>query len=269
MRVEEAMAAQQVGTSVALAALDPEGPACHHMLAGGALLYGGPGMYVNRGIGLGLRAPVTADHLDAIEAFYDGAGAPAELELNPFALDLDGLLGAVAACGWSLTSLRPTFLLGLDGPPGPVPPSGPDLRFRTVVDDASLAVWQEVLATGFAQHDGAARAVSDRFSAGAHRAPGAVDLVIEVAGKPAGACSVTIADGVAWLGGMAVLPEHRGRGLQRNALGHRVALAVAAGCDVAAVGALQGGTSFRNVQRAGFAMAWTNAVLRRPHPVSS
>lgn len=256
------MVAQQVGTSTALAVNDPGGPACHQLLAGGALLYGGPGMYVNRGIGLGMEVALTADHLDAIEAFYDDAGAPGELELNPFATASDELLRVLAARGWALASLRPTFLMGVGVPAPSAQPPGPLLRFRHV-DDDSLLAWQEVLATGFDQLDPVARAISDRFSAAAHRAPGAVDLVIEVDGRPAGACSVTIADGVAWLGGMAVLPADRARGLQRAALDHRVAIARAAGCDVIAVGALHGGGSFRNVQRAGFTMAWTNAVLRR------
>ena len=221
-------------------------------------------MYVNWGIGLGLRRPVTAEDLDQVEAFYDDVGAPAELELCPLAIDIEAVLEVTTARGWSLTSLRPTFLLDLSARARTAPPVAPVPAFRTV-DDGSLAVWQAILATGFSQTEGGAREVSDRFSAGAHGAPGALDLVIEVDGRPAGACSVTIGPGgVAWLGGMTVLPEHRDRGLQQVALDHRVTLARDAGCDVAAVGALHGGPSSRNVQRAGFAMAWTNAVVRRP-----
>lgn len=264
VRVEGAAVAQQIGTSLALAAADTGGPSRHLVLAEGALLYGGPGMYVNRGIGLGVQEPVTADHLDRIEAFYDGAGADAELELNPLGIDFEGLIGALAARGWSLSSLRPTFLLGPAVHSVPTPRAEETARFRTVDDDASLSLWQGLLATGFDQTEAPARSVSDRFAAAAHRAPGAVDLIIEVGGQAVGTCSVTLAGGVAWLGGMAVLPAHRDRGLQRAALDHRVSLALDAGCDVVAVGALHGGASFRNVQRAGFSMAWTNAMLRRP-----
>lgn len=261
-RVEAAAVAQQVGTSLGLAALDPAGPATHRLLAGGALLYGGPGMYVNRGIGLGFERPVTEDELQLVEAFYDDVGAPPELELCPLAAGFDALLVEAGARGWKLASLRPTFVCDLAAPVGEVDAEA-GASFRTV-DDGSLAAWQELLAAGFAQTSPSARAVSDRFSAGAHRVPSAVDLIVEVRGEPAGVCSLTASGGVAWLGGMAILPEHRGHGLQRAALVHRLRLAREAGCEVAAVGALHGGTSFRNVQRVGFALAWTNAVLRRP-----
>lgn len=264
-RLEGAVVDQQVGTSLALAALDPGGTARHLRVAGGALLYGGPGMYVNRGMGLGLRERVTSQVLGVVESFYEGVGAPPELELCPHAVDLDDVLDATAARHWSPVSLRPTFVLD----PARQQAAGPDRSTATFseVDEVTLAVWQEVLATGFGQRDAVARAISDRFSAGAHRTPGAVDLLIEVAGRPAGACSVTIGrNGVAWLGGTTVLAEHREQGLQRVALDHRVALARDAGCDVVAVGALHGGTSYRNVQRAGFTPAWTNVVLRRRLP---
>lgn len=265
VRVEGAAVAQQIGTSLALAAADPDGHSHHLVLAGGALLYGGPGMYVNRGIGLGVREPVTADHLDQIEAFYDRAGADAELELNPLGIEFEVLIGAMADRGWSLSSLRPTFLLGPGVRSERTPKAEEAACFRTVDDDASLTLWQGLLATGFGQTQAPAQAISETFSRAAHRAPGAVDLIIELGGQEVGACSVTFGgEGVAWLGGMAVLPSHRGRGLQRAALDHRVSLAFDAGCDLIAVGALHGGASSRNVQRAGFSMAWTNVVLRRP-----
>jgi GNAT superfamily N-acetyltransferase len=58
-------------------------------------------------------------------------------------------------------------------------------------------------------------------------------------------------------------PAFRRRGVQSALLAARVADATAAGCDLAAVTAQPGSPSHRNVQRRGFDLLYTRAVLIR------
>lgn len=55
----------------------------------------------------------------------------------------------------------------------------------------------------------------------------------------------------------------RGRGVQTALLHHRLALAAAAGCDLATVQTQPGSASQRNVERQGFRLAYTKATLVR------
>jgi GNAT superfamily N-acetyltransferase len=82
-------------------------------------------------------------------------------------------------------------------------------------------------------------------------------------GARAGAASFRLAGGVAQLTGAATLPEHRRRGVQSALLAARLAAATAAGCDVAVVTSQPGSTSQQNVQRQGFDLLYTRAILVR------
>jgi GNAT superfamily N-acetyltransferase len=70
-------------------------------------------------------------------------------------------------------------------------------------------------------------------------------------------------DGVAQLNGAATAPEHRRRGIQTALLAVRLADAASAGCEIAVVTASPGSKSQQNVQRRGFHLLYTRAVLVR------
>ena len=59
----------------------------------------------------------------------------------------------------------------------------------------------------------------------------------------------------------ATAPAHRRRGVQTALLSARLADAAAAGCDVAVVTTQPGSKSQQNVQRRGFDLLYTRAVL--------
>ncbi len=109
------------------------------------------------------------------------------------------------------------------------------------------------------------RAVAyDRLhSLASHRVAGNVDIVASFDGAPAACGSLHAVDGVAWLGGAASVPEYRGRGGQAVLLAHRLDLAAASGCDLAAATAVPTGASARNLLRAGFQLVYTEVVLTR------
>jgi len=70
-----------------------------------------------------------------------------------------------------------------------------------------------------------------------------------------------LTEGIAQLTGAATAPAHRRRGVQTALLLARLTDAAAAGCDIAVVTTQPGSRSQRNVQRRGFDLLYTRAVL--------
>ena len=71
-------------------------------------------------------------------------------------------------------------------------------------------------------------------------------------------------DGVAMLCGAATLPAFRRRGIQSLLYRWRLAIARAAGCDVAVVTTQPGSKSQANAIRQGFSVLYTRAILIWP-----
>jgi GNAT superfamily N-acetyltransferase len=85
--------------------------------------------------------------------------------------------------------------------------------------------------------------------------------VAERDGEFAGGASFRVTDGIAQFTGAATLPAHRRRGVQTTLLRARLAAAAEAGCDVAVVTTQPGSKSQQNVQRQGFDLLYTRAIL--------
>jgi ribosomal protein S18 acetylase RimI-like enzyme len=92
-------------------------------------------------------------------------------------------------------------------------------------------------------------------------AAGLVRYLARVEGEPAGGASLRIAAGIAQLCGAATLPAQRRRGVQSSLLAERLEQAGAAGCDLAVVTTQPGSKSQENVQRLGFELLYTRAIL--------
>jgi GNAT superfamily N-acetyltransferase len=69
--------------------------------------------------------------------------------------------------------------------------------------------------------------------------------------------------------GAATLPEYRGRGLQTAFMQERLRIAQQAGCDLAVTLTMPGTTSQRNVERAGFRVAYTKVVVGKAPPAGA
>jgi ribosomal protein S18 acetylase RimI-like enzyme len=80
-------------------------------------------------------------------------------------------------------------------------------------------------------------------------------------GAIADGASVRMAEGVAQFTGVATVPAHRRQGVQTALLSARLADAAAADCDVAVVTTSPGSKSQQNVQRQGFDLLYTRAIL--------
>src|SRR4029079_12076193 len=133
--------------------------------------------------------------------------------------------------------------------------------------------WIEVVVTGFAHPDEQGVASHEEFPREiverAERdlvAAGARTYLALRKGVVAGGGGLRITNGVAQLVGAATAPEFRRQGVQTALLSTRLADAAAAGCDIAVVTTAPGSRSQQNVQRQGFHLLYTRAVLVRGVP---
>jgi ribosomal protein S18 acetylase RimI-like enzyme len=94
-------------------------------------------------------------------------------------------------------------------------------------------------------------------------AAGAVTYLARCQDTIAGGASMRITDGIAQLTGAATAPAFRRRGVQSALLSARLSDAHAAGADIAVVTTSPGSRSQQNVQRKGFQLLYTRAILVR------
>jgi len=92
-------------------------------------------------------------------------------------------------------------------------------------------------------------------------AVGVTRYIVRRHGVTTGGASFRVADGIAQLVGAATAPAHRRQGVQTALLSARLADAAAAGCDIAVVTTQPGSKSQQNMQRQGFDLLHTRAVL--------
>lgn len=230
-----------------LARHDPAWRSEAREVAGGWLVLSGRGLYVNRALAAGVSEPIRADHVDTIIDRSRAVGVGPAVEVSSLTrADTTHMLrnrGFVPADG---------AVTGMAWPDDLGPPEPPDdIDVRPVHD---IAEWQRLAIAGWEIVGAEAQRASDAFV----RAAAAVDgdgLLIaydRTDGRPLGAASLTIRDGMATLGGMSTLPAERRRGVQRALVAHRIVRARAIGCDLVTSSAHEGGASERNLRRLGF-----------------
>ena len=105
--------------------------------------------------------------------------------------------------------------------------------------------------------------MSDEFGRALVQLTNSVHLLALEAGRPVAAGTFIHHDGIAFFGGGFTLHEHRSRGLQQALLIERLHRAKELGCSLACVSADVANTSARNIQRAGFSVAYTEVGVSR------
>ncbi len=231
-------------------------------VAGGFACFGEDGAPFNKVVGLGFGGVPTGAALDEIEAAYAARGAAVQVELTNLA---DPEIGVVlTGRGYRLVAFE--NVLGRSLAIGP-PQAATDVDIHIGGDD-ELDAWIDVVTTGFATPDEQGVPTHEDFPyeviARAERdfvAAGARTYLAVRGGEVAGGGGLRITDGIAQLVGAATAPEHRRRGVQTALLAARLADAAAAGCDIAVVTTAPGSKSQQNVQRQGFSLLYTRAVL--------
>jgi GNAT superfamily N-acetyltransferase len=236
-------------------------------LAGGIAVAAGPGAPYSKIAGLGFE-PLDSSDLDTIEETYAAAGTPVRVELSSLARNDIGEL--LTRRGYALMGFENVLASGLTT----AEPPANDITVAGVTD-AEAAAWVDVLASSFAEpdkYDGPAleekvdRGALDTLFDQIAGIEGFVRYFARRNGEPAGAAGMRMADGVAQLCVAGTLPAHRRRGVQTALLRRRLADAARAGCDLAVVTTQPGSVSQQNVQRQGFELLYTRAILIREHP---
>ncbi|WP_280835283.1 GNAT family N-acetyltransferase [Mycolicibacterium frederiksbergense] len=143
-----------------------------------------------------------------------------------------------------------------------------DVQVRRADD---LTVWVNVVVEGFAHPDGEGMAgheefprdVIERVERDIEKA-GATAYIALCDGVVAGGGSMRLTHRIAQLAGAATAPAYRRRGVQAALLTARLADAADAGCEIAVVTTAPGSKSQHNVQRRGFQLLYTRAILVKP-----
>jgi GNAT superfamily N-acetyltransferase len=263
LRLRRAEAEAVVSVAEAMARVPGNDTVAVETMGDGALVAMGPGRYVNRAIGVG--PDLDDGELDFIERFFSHHGLPASAQLSSWARE--ATLERLSSRGY-----RPQWFRSLYAAAHPFPDMPVDLASVEIVkvDDRYLEEWLNVLADGNEVTTPESRAISDEFGRGAHSAVGSTDFLAISDGQAVGCGSLQVASGVAFLGGAATRPGHRGRGVQRALLHHRIALAGQLGCDLVASTALPAGVSARNLERHGLHLIDTQLVVTaRQEPMTA
>lgn len=232
-------------------------------LAGGFACFAEDGSPMNKVVGLGFDGVPDPAALDEVERAYFGAGAPVQVELSNLADP--GVAASLTQRGYRLVGFE--NVLGLSLPVTASVRQPEALAVRRAADD-EVDAWIDVVVEGFAHPDGEGVATHEDFPrdvvARAERdveRAGAAAYLALWDGVIAGGGAVRCTNGVAQLAGAATAPDFRRRGVQSTLLAVRLRDAADAGCDIAVVTTAPGSTSQKNVQRSGFALLYTRAVL--------
>ena len=244
-----------------------------HEIGGTSAVFGGPGQPINKLVGLGFAEPIDEDAMARVERGYDARGAELRVELSTLADPSAGVL--LTRRGYELAGYENVLGLPLDGDlrfPAGTGAGGDVIVSRAGADETGI--WIETVTDGFFHpdvFDGPPPTESfDRQTildvmAVSSAVPGLALYLARRDGAIAGGGSVRIADRLAQLSGAATLPAHRRRGVQSALLRARLLDAARHGCDLAIVTTEPASKSQENVQRAGFALLYSRAVLiRRP-----
>jgi len=232
-------------------------------IAGGTASFAEADSPFNKVAGLGFGGLPSSVDLEEIEQAFAGCGAPVQVELAHLA---DPTIGALLTeRGYRLVSYENVLGRVIDSEPDRV--IAPGVEVRPSGDD-EFEPWLDAVADGGAHPDAEGvpsheefprevvqRAERDLVAAGVTRYVALCDGVV------VGGGGVRVAEGIAQLTGAATAPSHRRRGIHSALLSARLADVAAAGCDIAVVTTQPGSKSQQNVQRQGFDLLYTRAVL--------
>lgn len=236
-------------------------------VAGGVATFAEEGSPYNKIAGLGFGGLPDTATLDDIEEAFAGRGAAAQAEVASLADPM--LVDMLTERGYRLAAFE--NVLGRQLTTGFQPVEVPGIEVRRSGPD-EVDAWVE-LVTDAAVHPDTQGIPMEEFPPDiverAERDSAAIDGIRRYMAlrdeQLAGGASLRITEGIAQLTGAGTVPAHRRNGVQTALLAARLADAAAEGCDVAVVTTQPGSKSQQNVQRRGFDLLYTRAVLLK-HP---
>ena len=234
-------------------------------VAGGAAVLAGPGSPFNKVIGAGFSDPGESADWTRIEQEHRARQVKVQVECSTLA---DPRMAAMlTGRGYRLVGFENVLARRLSDDVNVIGTSEVSV---SVVDGDDRPLWMETLTTGFlhpdvfdgpVSHESFDRSALERAYELFGALPGVVRLLARRQMEVAGGGSLYVHDGIALLCGAATLPAHRRRGVQAALLQARLAHARAVGCELAVVTTQPGSKSQQNVQRAGFELIYSRAIL--------
>lgn len=143
----------------------------------------------------------------------------------------------------------------------PAPTTGLSIRIVDPGDPADVARWADLLVAGSAIGSAEADAWR-RLNPVLARARGYRQLIAALDGRDVAVAALFNRRRVGWLGGAAVLPEARGRGIQRALILDRMRLAAEAGSTRVMATADVGSPSAANLEALGIRHIWSRGLYR-------
>lgn len=248
-----------IATSTAtFARFQPDVGATFEVMAGAYVIFAGRESPISRTIGLGVNGPVTVKDVEQVEEFYRSRQAPAQIDLCPLAdASLKSLLNER---GYRLSEFSNAWVQTLAGYEAEDEvAAGVSVR-EAVAEDADA--WISSVSGGFSEQQDS-MSTELEFATVFFHEPETRCFLSLVDNQPAGGGAMFIHDSLAAFFSGSTLPAARGRGAQTASLRARLLAAREAGCDLALVKTTPGTTSQRNVQRAGFQLAYTKVTMLR------
>jgi ribosomal protein S18 acetylase RimI-like enzyme len=218
-----------------------------------------PGSVFNRAFGM-RQVPI---HRPTMEALFHEAGVPGWLVVG-----VDDPAFADHALEWPVGvhvgSTEDAFARAEEGAGGPAATvDGLAIRRVEPDDAAETGRWAELFIAGFAIEGPLAEAWR-RFNPILVRARGYQQFIASLDGRDVAVSALFNRRRVGWLGAGTVLPEARGRGIQRALIADRVRRAAAAGSTRILATAEIDTVSAANLDRFGIRRIWTRGHYRVP-----
>lgn len=236
-------------------------------IGGTAAILAEPGSPFNKLIGLGFGEPVDEGILAEVERVHAERNVPLQVELAALADPRVGRL--LTRRGYVLAGFENLLGRALEAP---LPDANAGSVAIAPVSPGEERKWIDTVATAFlhedsydgpAAHQSFTGSVIERAFESCMGAPGFRWFMAQRDGEPAGGGSLYVKDGIAVCAGAATLPHHRQKGVQAALLVRRLQAARELGCDLAVVTTTPGSKSQVNVQRLGFQLLYTRAILVR------
>jgi len=235
--------------------LHPELNCAAEPIAGGYAIYAGPGSPVNRAVGLGMHGAVHRADLSRIRQFYRDRGEVPAAQLCPLAHP--SLLTLLGEAGYHVDHFFSVLVTPIDAVMLPEP--DPALRISQAAPEQA-DLWIRTVAEGFRGEEAPAEWDFTVLGPNFHSAI-ATCYFAWADDQPAGGGATITHEGVAELCSASTRLAYRRRGVQAALVHARLAACRAAGVDLAMVFASPGSNSQRNVERLGFRVAYTDAIV--------
>ncbi|MCF7635756.1 MAG: acetyltransferase, GNAT family [Dehalococcoides mccartyi] len=257
--LEELQAQRRADYVAARVRLHPDLDSCVREFKGAFIIYDGEASPINRVMCLGLKESILEEDLTGLEAFYNGHGLKAMLDVCPLAEeDMIYLLGKRGYTVYQFDSVLvhevSSFRLEIKEPPGIV---------IWPVNKNNYLTWLDVVSRGFSAAEADLPSMQSICEPNYHSRNSSAYLAY-LDGKPAGGGVLYVRGHMAELGGDATLPDFRRRGVQTALIQHRLKAARKMGVRQMVFVAAPGTSSERNARRAGFELAYSRALFLQP-----